>query len=148
MYVEIVAPRLLGVLAKISAKFGSIDRIYAQTIWPVILSKEEMDPDTAAHEGTHAVQQMLVPLPIAMLFVAMALIVDVSWLWGLAWCWFPYLGPFYAWYGLEYLVRLAVYRDGKKAYRMICFEQQAWNADARTGVRTDPSEWLRALKEW
>lgn len=35
--------------------------------------------------------------------------------------------PFYILYGLFYLVGCVRYRDGKKAYRMIPFEQEAYN---------------------
>lgn len=36
-----------------------------------------------------------------------------------------YVG-FYIWYIIEYLIRLIIYLDFKKAYRMISFEQEAY----------------------
>ena len=34
--------------------------------------------------------------------------------------------PYYIWYGLEYLIRLLILRNHKKAYRSISFEQEAY----------------------
>ena len=35
--------------------------------------------------------------------------------------------PFYLLYGIEWLIRLAMYRNAKKAYRNISFEREAYN---------------------
>ncbi len=37
--------------------------------------------------------------------------------------------PFYIWYFTEYLIRLVYYRNRYKAYRTICFEQEAYDND-------------------
>ena len=34
--------------------------------------------------------------------------------------------PFFIWYGIEFLVRLIIYRDRNAAYRNISFEQEAY----------------------
>ena len=34
---------------------------------------------------------------------------------------------FYIWYLVEYLIRLLIYRNHRKAYRKISFEQEAYN---------------------
>tara|TARA_R110000787_G_scaffold282235_1_gene394003 strand:+ start:5270 stop:5653 length:384 start_codon:yes stop_codon:yes gene_type:complete len=34
--------------------------------------------------------------------------------------------PFYIWYGLEFLIRLAIYKDRYQAYRNISFEREAY----------------------
>jgi hypothetical protein len=34
--------------------------------------------------------------------------------------------PFYLWYGVEYIIRLAITHDTKRAYRTISFEQEAY----------------------
>lgn len=40
--------------------------------------------------------------------------------------------PFYVWYLLEWLVRLVMYREARKAYRNISFEREAYaNQDNR-----------------
>lgn len=33
--------------------------------------------------------------------------------------------PFYLWYGVEYIIRLCITRDAKRAYRSVSFEQEA-----------------------
>lgn len=35
--------------------------------------------------------------------------------------------PFFVWYGIEYLVRLFIYKDKHKAYRNISFEREAYS---------------------
>ena len=34
--------------------------------------------------------------------------------------------PFYIWYATEFFIKLALYRNPKKAYRNICFEKEAY----------------------
>ncbi|MFP9099926.1 hypothetical protein ACLI09_12830 [Flavobacterium sp. RHBU_24] len=34
--------------------------------------------------------------------------------------------PFYIWYGIEYVIRYLRYKNGKKAYRNISFEREAY----------------------
>lgn len=36
---------------------------------------------------------------------------------------------YYAWYGIEYLIRLIQYRDRDRAYRMISFEREAYDLE-------------------
>jgi len=74
--------------------------VYAITLFPFIISKEEMDADTLNHETIHIHQQM-------------ELIV---------------IG-FYLLYAYYYLVGLAKYKDKQKAYYMIPFEQEAYEYD-------------------
>ena len=37
--------------------------------------------------------------------------------------------PYYIWYGLEYLIRLFILGNHKKAYRSISFEQEAYSKE-------------------
>ena len=37
--------------------------------------------------------------------------------------------PFYVWYITEYLIRLIIFHDAKRAYRSISFEREAYNND-------------------
>jgi hypothetical protein len=39
--------------------------------------------------------------------------------------------PFFVWYGLEFLIRLAILRNGKDAYRAICFEKEAFGNEKK-----------------
>ncbi len=38
--------------------------------------------------------------------------------------------PFYIWYSIEYLMRLAQYRNGRTAYRNISFEREAYHNES------------------
>lgn len=37
--------------------------------------------------------------------------------------------PFFVWYFMEFLIRLAILRNGKEAYRTISFEREAYKND-------------------
>ena len=74
--------------------------VYAITLFPFIISKEEMDPETLNHETIHIHQQM------ELLVIG-----------------------FYLLYVYYYLVGLAKYKDKQKAYYMIPFEQEAYEYD-------------------
>ncbi|WP_382384330.1 hypothetical protein [Formosa undariae] len=39
--------------------------------------------------------------------------------------------PFYLWYGLEFLIRLVVYRNWNTAYRNISFEREAYTNEKK-----------------
>lgn len=55
---------------------------------------------------------------------------------------------FYLWYGLEWLVRLAQYRDRSKAYRNISFEREAYANDLQSKYLSTrkPYAWVKYLK--
>ena len=88
--VTIVAPRFLKAISWV------ID-IYAITLFPFIISKDEMSPDILLHESIHIAQQKE-------LFVLF----------------------FYILYGWDYLKGLIKYKDKEKAYYQIRFEQEAY----------------------
>ena len=88
--IVIVAPRFVKALSII------ID-IYAITLWPFIISREEMSEDVLNHESIHIAQQK----ELLVLF-------------------------FYLLYGWDYLVGLIKYKDKEKAYYRIRFEQEAY----------------------
>lgn len=55
---------------------------------------------------------------------------------------------FYLWYGLEWVIRLAILRDSNRAYLSICFEQEAYG-NQRDGdylQRRRRFAWLRYLR--
>ena len=56
------------------------------------------------------------------LIFTVILVTEISWWWLLA---SPFV--FFVWYGIEWLVRFAIYRDTHMAYRNIAFEQEAYN---------------------
>jgi hypothetical protein len=88
--ITIIAPRLLKALSVV------ID-IAAITLYPFIVSREEMSEDVLQHETIHIAQQKE-------LFVLF----------------------FYLLYGWDYLKGLIKYKEKEKAYYQIRFEQEAY----------------------
>ena len=88
--ITIIAPRFLKALSII------ID-IYAITLWPFIISREDMSEDVFNHESIHIAQQK----ELLVLF-------------------------FYLLYGWDYFMGLIKYKDKEKAYYRIRFEQEAY----------------------
>ena len=88
--IVIIAPKFLKALSFI------ID-IFAITLWPFIIAREEMSEDVLNHESIHIAQQKE-------LFVVF----------------------FYLLYGWDYLKGIIKYRDKELAYYKIRFEQEAY----------------------
>lgn len=60
-----------------------------------------------------------------------------------------YIG-FYIWYIIEYLIRLIIYLNPKKAYRMISFEQEAYeyeNVDDYVKAFRIPYRWFKYISQ-
>ena len=99
----------------------------AITIWPFIFIREGMawayDERTDRHEHIHGEQQKE-------LLVAGIVISCILWLVGCGW-WSLIVLPirFYLWYGIEYLIRWAYYKNRDTAYRNIAFEKEAYQND-------------------
>ena len=74
--------------------------VYAITIFPFIISREEMSPETLNHETIHIHQQR------ELLLI-----------------------PFYLLYAYYYFKGLIKYKDKHRAYYMIPFEQEAYQND-------------------
>ncbi|MDL2243725.1 hypothetical protein LJB84_02660 [Bacteroidales bacterium OttesenSCG-928-J19] len=53
---------------------------------------------------------------------------------------------FYLWYGIEFLVRLCIYRNQKEAYRNISFEREAYANDIPRIYRRKRFAWIKYLK--
>lgn len=49
--------------------------------------------------------------------------------------------PFYIWYITEYLIRLVMYRDAKRAYKSISFEREAYSNDTNLNYIYTRSFW-------
>ena len=97
----------------------------------VFTELSELPSRTKYHEGAHIEQyQTLFSTGLALMagimFTCFAFNVYGWWmLWLTAIPVFMY----YAWYLIEYAVRLIMYRDRDKAYRMIVFEQEAYDLE-------------------
>lgn len=88
------------------------------TIWPFIFVRKgvKVDDELIRHEKIHAKQQL------EMLLI-----------------------PFFVWYVLEWLIRLAIYRDSSKAYRKISFEQEAYGNQHVINYHRQWFSWLDYL---
>lgn len=96
----------------------------AVTIWPLIFARKSakwLKDYEENHEKIHLRQQLEVLIVSAVILAALILIFGWSWWWLLL-----SLGVYYAWYGLEWLLRLAVRHDTHLAYKNIAFEQEAY----------------------
>ena len=102
------------------------DGYMAITIWPFIFVKRKawgrFNEKEKRHELIHCHQQIETHVVSLMLLVLLASFGLFSWWWVLT---FPLV--YFAFYGLEYLVRLVIYGfNGREAYRNISFEQEAY----------------------
>lgn len=84
---------------------------------------------TKYHESAHVEQYQTLftaglALAVSIMFTSFAF--DKTGWWMLSLIALPVF-LFYAWYGIEFLARLCIYRDRDKAYRMIAFEQEAYD---------------------
>jgi hypothetical protein len=91
--------------------------IAAMAIWPVILANKTLKTKglsdrTLLHEKIHHQQQL------ELLVI-----------------------PFYIWYILEWLLKWAVYKDRKQAYKELSFEREAYSNDHHT-------DYLKSRRFW
>ena len=85
--------------------------------YPFVFYKHEMR-NTVMHEAIHINQQAEV------LVVSLIILFAIF---GLSFWLIASYFVFYVLYLFEYLVRFAYYKDAKKAYRMISFEQESYS---------------------
>lgn len=103
----------------------------AMTIYPFVFARKGKDitDRIIRHEAIHAEQQkelFVVGIVLALFFC--------YWL-----CWWSllFVPLFYWWYGFEWLARLLICRNSDKAYRSICYEQEAYgNQDDADYLKT------------
>ena len=95
----------------------------AITIWPFIFVREDCiqryTTTDDRHEEIHGRQQLEVLL-VALVLASALFFLGCGW-WSLL-----MLPLYFAWYGIEYLIRILLYRNTKAAYRNISFEQEAY----------------------
>lgn len=106
----------------------------------VFTEYKKLTKTSLAHEAVHVTQyQTLFSLglfiAIGGMFTCFAFDI-LSW-WMLSLILIPIL-LYYAYYLIEYLIRLIIYRDRDKAYRMIAFEQEAYDLQ---------HEWMKPCQE-
>lgn len=91
--------------------------------------ESELSKRTENHESVHVFQYWTlfgVGLVIAIAAMFTLFVYDIQSWWMLSLITVPAL-LYYLWYLLEYFIRLAIYRDSDRAYRMISFEQEAYD---------------------
>lgn len=94
----------------------------ALTIWPFIFVRKDgiYTDKTDRHEHIHGRQQLEMLVFGTMLAVVLFLL-------GCGWWSLFALPLFYYWYGIEWLARLAIYRNKKTAYKNVSFECEAYD---------------------
>lgn len=117
------------------------------TIGPFVLSKlseSEMPQYVRNHECTHSRQWIETTVASGFLLFLLVVLAGVN-AWWLALSAFV----FYLWYGMEYLIRLCILRDGNKAYRAVSFEQEAYanEKDANYNENSAYFSWVKYLTE-
>ena len=73
------------------------------------------------HECTHSRQWIEMTVASGFLLFLFIALVGIN-----AWWMVLSAFVFYLWYGVEWVVRLCLLRDGKKAYRAVAFEKEAY----------------------
>ena len=113
-------------MKKIISKHFPFAGYKAMTVWPFIFIREGMawtyDERTDRHEHIHGEQQ--IEMLIAGILLAIVLFAV-----GCGWWSLLTLPVFFYWYGIEYLIRWAYYRNRDTAYRNISFEREAYSND-------------------
>lgn len=99
------------------------------TIGPFILTekktKEELGQETINHETCHSIQWIELLIVTSILIFIIQLLVGIS-----PWWYLLSTISFYIWYTVEYLIRLIMLRNHKKAYKSICFEKEASESES------------------
>lgn len=106
----------------------------------VFTEYKKLTKTSLAHEATHVTQYQtlfMLGLCIDLITLFTCFGFNIYGLWMLSLIAIPVF-LYYVYYGIEYLIRLIIYRDRDKAYRMIAFEQEAYDLQA---------EWVKPCTE-
>ena len=98
----------------------------ALTVWPFIFCRKALKDADVSHEAIHGRQQKET-IPFGILSAIALFLLGGGW-WSLL-----ALPFFYWWYGIEWVIRLVMYRNRKEAYRNISFEQESYGNEADFG---------------
>lgn len=106
----------------------------------VFTEHKELTKTTLAHESVHVTQYQTcftlgLSIAVGIMFICFGF--DYYGWWMLSLIAIPIL-LYYIYYGIEFLIRLIIYRDRDKAYRMIAFEQEAFDLQ---------TEWVKPCTE-
>lgn len=113
-----------NIIAKILLAFSSCHTI---TIGPFVFSKRNentLTQEVKNHETCHSYQWIELACLIGAIILILQLAVGITGWWYLLAAVF-----FYIWYGIEFLIKWAKYRDWSKAYKQVSFEQEAYASE-------------------
>lgn len=88
--------------------------------WMLVRKNSKISKYTENHENIHLQQEIELAILYIILYVIMILF-GISYLWAIL-----VIFIYYIIYSIEYLIRLILYRNHKKAYMNISFEQEAY----------------------
>ena len=97
------------------------------TLGPFVFSKRkeyDIPQNIRNHETCHSVQWIEIACLVGLLIFALQLSINIT-----EWWYLTTTLAFYLWYGIEYIVRLCLYLDANKAYKMVSFEQEAYTSE-------------------
>ena len=97
------------------------------TIGPFVFSKRKesvISQEVKNHETCHSYQWIELACLVGFVVFLLQLILGIS-----AWWYLLAMVIFYIWYGIEFLVRWAMYREWNKSYKMVSFEQEAYASE-------------------
>lgn len=138
--------------SKIAKLFTFIDGYKTIMLFGAVFTERDaISLKAEYHEGTHCNQYQAL---FATGFIIISIIVLVSGLNGHAGWWMLWLLTipvflYYVWYLVEYLIRLCIYRNHKKAYHNIVFEREAFDLENdwnKPGIFRRESEGFSFLK--
>lgn len=121
--------------SKVAKSLLYFSECHTITLGPFVFSKlrqSEMPQHVRNHECTHARQWIELTVLAGLILLGLVLLLEISAWWLLA------SGVvFYAWYGIEYLIRAMVYSvtndcpkgERKDAYMMVSFEREAYGSE-------------------
>lgn len=95
------------------------------TLGPFVCSKlkeSEMGQWVRNHECTHARQWIELTVAFGALIWLLMLVFNISVCWLIL-----SVFVFYLWYGIEWLAKLLILKDAKKAYKAVSFEREAYD---------------------
>lgn len=131
-----------SIIANILLYFSYCETI---TIGPFVftkLSKEQIPQEVRNHECTHVRQWTEVTLLVGLSLLIAVLVGHVS-------AWWLLVAPvvYYLWYGVEYVVRLCIFHEGRLAYKAVSFEQEAYANEHNANYNENASyfSWVKCL---
>lgn len=113
--------------SKVADVVLSFSGCHTITIGPFVFSKRKESDVTQAvknHETCHSCQWIELACVTGSLVFLLQLMAGIS-----AWWYLLASVAFYLWYGIEFLVRWAMYREWSKSYKMVSFEQEAYASE-------------------